>query len=193
MNYLAHLYLSPPGLQQLGNFLGDFIKQQHAIEYPEALQYGLFCHQKIDGFTDKHITVMASKRRMSPANRRYAPVHIDIFYDHFLAVNWSTFTGMPLQQFVDNVYALFRQHAALLPEDINTRLDAMIEYNWLMAYEKAEGIEAAISRIAERAKGRIDVDYVMHDFHTQYAALEQDFLCFFPQLIGFVDALVETR
>jgi acyl carrier protein phosphodiesterase len=63
LNYLAHLYLSPPGEDaMLGSVLGDFVKgpltniDVTARYSPEATR-AMALHRKIDSYTDAHPVV----------------------------------------------------------------------------------------------------------------------------------------
>ena len=91
MNFLAHLYLSGNDpLVRLGNFIGDFVKGRDlADRYEPAIVKGIELHRAIDEFTDQHAIVKQSKMRLRPKYRHYAPVIVDIFYDHFLAAGWD--------------------------------------------------------------------------------------------------------
>ena len=74
MNFLAHLYLSPPTPDALlGSLLGDFVKGPvERAGYNAEITTAIRLHRAIDTFTDSHPIVLASKARISPARRRYA-------------------------------------------------------------------------------------------------------------------------
>src|SRR6476469_1163611 len=112
MNYLAHLYLadnSPESI--LGNLLGDFVKCQAAFNiYPIAIKKGIQLHRQVDAYTDSHAVVRESKKLISNINKRYAGIIIDVFYDHFLAKNWLTYSSIPLNEFAANVYAILQDN-----------------------------------------------------------------------------------
>ena len=107
MNFLAHLYLSgeeEPVL--LGNFMADFVKgnpeaRLRTILPPEVVASGIFpelirgiqLHRHIDHFTDTHPIVERTKARLRPEFRKYAGVISDMFYDHFLAAEWTAYSS----------------------------------------------------------------------------------------------------
>jgi acyl carrier protein phosphodiesterase len=95
MNYLAHLYLagdSPESI--LGNLIGDFLKGTTVDSYSESIRKGIQLHKQVDRYTDLHDIVRKSKQLISPVNKRYAGIIVDVFYDHFLAK-----TGLIIPQF----------------------------------------------------------------------------------------------
>ena len=85
MNYLAHLYLSGNNADLLlGNFIADHLKGADRKRiYPEAIKRGIALHRRIDTFTDAHPVVAESKVRVREQFGKYAPVIVDVFYDHF--------------------------------------------------------------------------------------------------------------
>lgn len=90
MNYLAHLYLAEDSAESiLGNLLRDFLKGWNADSYCEVIQKGIQLHKKVDRYTDTHFIVHQSKTLISSQNKRYSGIIVDVFYDHFLAKNWS--------------------------------------------------------------------------------------------------------
>ena len=101
MNFLAHLYLSADDPEiQLGNFIGDFVRGRDlSTRFSVGIVTGILLHREIDEFTDRHEVVKRSKDRLRPKYRHYAPVIIDMFYDHHLAVNWNAYHHQPLPDF----------------------------------------------------------------------------------------------
>ncbi|MDA3946814.1 MAG: hypothetical protein PF439_09065 [Helicobacteraceae bacterium] len=71
----------------IGNLLPDFTKQISEEEYSAEIMQGVRLHRFIDTYTDAHPIVQQSKERISSQRRRFAPILIDIFYDHFLAIH----------------------------------------------------------------------------------------------------------
>ena len=89
MNYLAHLYLSQPTVDShYGNLLGDFRKGVNVAALPFSVQQGLQNHYLVDRFTDSHPEVMAAKQVFPKSQRRFAPVALDMIFDHFLIKNY---------------------------------------------------------------------------------------------------------
>jgi acyl carrier protein phosphodiesterase len=113
MNFLAHLYLSGNNDKiMVGNFMGDFVKGRSALEQfePEIIR-GIELHRAIDEFTDSHAVVSASKDRLRPKYRHYSGVIVDVFYDHFLARNWSDYHDELLPDFADRAYGVIQSFA----------------------------------------------------------------------------------
>ena len=142
MNFLAHLYLSKNNKNILiGNFIADAVKGSDFKKFPEEIQAGILLHREIDNYTDTHLIVKTSKRRLNLQYRHYKGVIIDIFYDHFLAKNWQQYSDTPLAVYAENVYGFLQENKEIFPERIQKFLPYMIEYNWLVSNASIPGIE----------------------------------------------------
>ena len=190
MNYLAHLYLaddSPESL--LGNLIGDFLKGTTVDRYSESIRKGIQLHKKVDRYTDLHDIVRKSKQLISPVNKRYAGIIVDVFYDHFLAKNWSNYSSIPLRSFTSNVYQVLQDNHEILPEYLKRVVPTLIAENRLMSYVNISGMSAALKRISERLKRENSLENAVEDLKANYERFEGDFGKFFPDLIDYVHTL----
>ena len=192
MNYLAHAFLSRSSPELLiGGLLGDFVKgREHLKQYSPAVCVGIRLHRAIDRYTDAHAIVRASCALISPVRRRFAAILVDVFYDHFLACHWTRYTQLPLEDFTQHVYATLLPGIVSYPERLQHVLPRMIAEDWLASYAEIGSVDAALHGIARRfrrfARAAVLADGVQELLHN-YAALEQHFLDFFPELLGFVE------
>jgi acyl carrier protein phosphodiesterase len=146
------------------------------------------CHRCIDVFTDRHPLVRRSVQQIRPPHRRFAPILIDIFYDHFLSVEWAHHCPQPLDQFVQEVYASFGGHRAQLPATTYGHLQRMRAENWLSAYQEIAGVRVTLERIARRLRRPVQLGEAVVELVRNYDALHADFDEFFPELRSHVEA-----
>jgi acyl carrier protein phosphodiesterase len=183
MNWLAHIYLSEPTPEfRLGNILPDFLRANELRHLPSEIQRGIKCHHRIDAFTDRHPIVRQSICRIPPPHRRFAPVLIDLIYDHFLAVNWPQYSETPLQSFTAEIYRSFAPLAPHVPEAAAFALHRMSEQDWLTSYATLPGIELALARISARFSRPVNLARAIPAIESNYDALYADFCEFFPDL-----------
>jgi len=185
VNFLAHIYLSGDDpLVTLGNFIGDFVKGRQAENYNSKIQNGISLHRAIDQFTDNHDVVLESKKRLRSGYRHYAPVIVDVFYDHFLARYWSEYHSTPLPEYTNQFYTSVRDNYEYLPDRARRMFDYMSNDNWLMGYSQVEGIRQALGGMSRRTK----FDSGMENAHTNlikdYDLFKMEFEDFFPSLIS---------
>lgn len=184
MNFLAHLYLSPPTPDALlGAMLGDFVKGpvEHSGYNPEIAE-AIRLHRAIDTFTDAHPVVLASKARISPARRRYAGILVDVFYDHFLARDWQRFHHEPLERFAATTYRALCGTTQPLPERFGGMLPHLVAGDWLTSYRDLGGIHLALDRMSRRVRPGNPLLGSAAELERQLPAFEADFLTFFGEL-----------
>lgn len=191
MNYLAHIYLSDNNDKSiLGNFLGDFVNKSLENNYEYEIKNGIFMHRKLDSFTDSNPVFLESKKRISTLNRRFAGVLIDMFYDHFLAKNWSEYSQIPLEKFVNNFYDILERYSFCLPDKLTRRMPLMIEENWLLSYKEIDGIKISLDRISWRfSKSNHPLLNPIDELIKNYDSLETDFKSFFTYAIKYATYL----
>ena len=183
MNFLAHLFLSGKNEDLLiGNFITDFIRGKEQKEYSSSIRKGIELHRVIDQYTDSHQVVKLSVEKLLPKYKRYAPVVIDIFYDHFLAKNWQIYSNEPLDEYADWVYTLLSERKKDLPKVVADVLPRMIKENWLENYATDFGINHALRNIAHRARFDSKVDEAHYELKQYYSEFDNEFLLFFPEL-----------
>lgn len=186
MNYLAHLYLSPPDEDAwLGSLLGDFVKGAIGQRYAPRVTAAIRLHRRLDAYTDAHAAVQRSKSRISRARRRYAGIMIDMFYDHFLARGWAELHHEPLADFAARVYALLERRRAELPETMQFVAQRMAARDWLGSYASTATIHGALDRIGSRLRRANRLAGAGEELLADYAGFEADFRAFLPEAKAF--------
>jgi acyl carrier protein phosphodiesterase len=195
MNFLAHAHLSGDNQKLLiGNFIADFVKGKAALDrYDGEIRKGILLHRAIDAFTDTHPTVTLSKNRLREKYRHYSGVIVDVFYDHFLAKNWSTFHHQPLDAFAEKVYGIVDDHIDVVPMQVQDFFPYMKRGNWLYNYRQLEGIGRALTGMSRRTPYESKMDESLSDLVKHYDAFESEFSEFFPLLQQRVEKFVSTE
>jgi acyl carrier protein phosphodiesterase len=191
MNFLSHLYLSgnSEGLI-IGNFIADSVKGSNYKNYSPEIQSGILLHRQIDTYTDSHLIVEESKKRLRPKYRKYSGVIVDIFYDHFLAANWQDFSKENLNEYAQKIYDLIQKNYNILPLNSIRFSNYMVQYNILEAYSRLEGIEQVLKGMARRAKFESNMEFAIRDLKEHYNLFEKEFRFFFPELQQFVNTQI---
>jgi len=169
----------------LGNFIADSVKGKQLEKFNSEIQKGIILHRHIDFFTDNHPIVKQSKKRLHPRYRHYAGVIIDIFYDHFLALNWNDYSNTPLNEFTKNVYIFLTKNINILPEKTKQMLPYMIKYNWLYNYQFIEGIKNVLEGMNRRTENKSKMNLAINDLQEHHKVFQDDFRVFFIELQDF--------
>ncbi len=187
MNFLSHLYLAgnSDGLI-IGNFIADSVKGSDFNSFSKEIQQGILLHRKIDTFTDAHPVVEQSKQRLREKYRKYAGVIVDIYYDHYLAIDWNTYSPVSLEVFTESIYTLAQNNQAILPVKSVQFTRYMLEHNILYGYSKLEGIERVLKGMARRTTFESNMEHAIHDLREHFSLFENEFKQFFPELQQFV-------
>lgn len=186
MNFLAHIYLSfdDPEIT-LGNFFADHIRGNKFKHFPNRIQKGILLHREIDTFTDAHPIAKQSSKRLHKNYHHYSRVIVDIYYDHFLAKNWSNYSNTPLTDYVENFYDLLGDNYHILPIATKRMMPYMISDNWLLSYSNLEGIERVLNGMNRRTKNKSKMNFAIIDLQDHYIEFENEFTTFFEELITF--------
>ncbi|MCB1645762.1 MAG: DUF479 domain-containing protein [Pseudomonadales bacterium] len=194
MNHLAHFHLAgeDPDLI-VGGFLGDFVKGRLEDRFPPAITRGIALHRAIDAFTDQHPVTSLSKSRFSPATRRFAPVMVDIIFDYFLARRWEDFHPASLADFSDNIFSVLLNADPLLPSSARRFSEGMRARRSLLRYGTKEFVAASLTHLSARLSRPNRMAEGVSEFEQQHAALEADFLAFYPALINFRDVWLSAE
>lgn len=184
MNFLAHIYLSGPDEDiQLGNFLGDFVKGKQFSDFPERIQAGILLHRHIDSYTDTHKVVRESKLKLRKGFGHYAPVIVDVFYDHFLALDWKKHHPEDLKTFTESFYAMASSKSGMLPPLAIKMLGYMSADNWLYHYQFKEGIRRTLTGMSRRTTFNSRMELAHEALEEHYESFSREFNIFFPELI----------
>ena len=186
MNFLAHIYLSFGDEEiTIGNFIADSIRGNKFKHLPARVQKGIKLHRHIDTFTDAHPTVRKSTKRLHENYGHYSGIIVDIFYDHYLAKNWKTYSETPLDVFVNNFYDLLEDNYEILPIGVQRMMPYMISDNWIFNYSKMDGIARVLNGMNRRTKNKSKMNFAILDLETHYDKFEKEFTSFFEELTAF--------
>lgn len=194
MNFLAHTYLSGGNEEIIvGNFMGDYVKGKNYLLFPDQVKKGILIHRDIDSFTDMHEVTRRSKKRLASRYHKYAGIIIDIFYDHFLASLWDSYSTLPLGDFVSRTYDLLKRNYKVLPDSIKRWFPTFLENNWMMAYTTVDGIELVLERMSANTSLPDHSAFAVEVLRNEYSVFMEDFLEFFPTIVEFLEEKYEIE
>lgn len=187
MNFLAHLFLTRENEDlTIGNFIADSVKSSEWKKFKPEVVEGIKIHHSIDDFTDHHPVVLRTKIKLREKHGKYSPVIGDILYDHFLAKNFSNYSEVPLKDFAENSYSLFRSRWEELPRPVQHMTKYMESGNWLYNYRSRDGLNSALSGMGRRAAFENKMHQATEDVFQNYESFRLDFVEFFPELQEFI-------
>lgn len=193
MNFLAHLYLSGDNdLMKIGNFMADGIHGKNFDTFPMEIQKGIILHRSIDTFTDAHPIFRQSTKRLHSNYHHYSGIIVDIFYDHFLAKNWSNYSDEKLEDFAERFYQSLRDNHDSLTLKTQKMMPYMINHDWLSSYQNIESIESVLAKMDTRMKYDSNMRFSVAELRTFYSDFESEFTAFFAALIVHSNLKIQT-
>lgn len=173
----------------VGNFIGDFVKGKTHERYTPLIQKGILLHRVIDSFTDHHASTKQCCQLLKAGYGRYSGVIVDVFFDHFLAANWSTiYPDIPLKEFVSSVHRILIRHYFHLPGEVKGFLPFLINSRRLENYQYRSGIERALQIMTRHTSLSSQVPYAMQQLENHYAEFHENFFLLYYDLLKHISA-----
>lgn len=187
MNFLAHIYLSGNDRQlQLGNFIGDFVKGNKYLDYPQRIRDGIIFHREIDTFTDMHPVFIDTVLYLRPTFKRYSGIIADMYFDYFLASEFKQFSpDKSLTRFSYEFYLTTLWYYKWLPERLKRFIFHFISSNRLKKYSNYEGLHSSLSIMNQRKTQAINPNLSISFLKENEEVLKSYFMEFIPEVINF--------
>ena len=187
MNWLAHIQLSGDSpATRVGNLIPDLVRVSELAGISEQFADGIRRHRLIDSYTDAHPVFRQSVARIDGPLRRYGSILVDLFYDHFLACEWSAYSAIPLEDVVGEFHISIDSFRTALPGPVYERLAQIRDEGYLLSYSTERGIEVALQRVSSRLRRPVDLAAGVEHLRAHYEMFAADFRNFYPQLIGHI-------
>jgi acyl carrier protein phosphodiesterase len=194
MNFLAHTFLSGNNEDILiGNFMADFVNGSKYDHLPVEIQLGIQLHRGIDQFTDGHPMIKKGVRRLYKVHGKYAPVVIDIIYDHILAVEWDQLSKVSLRAHVNNAYDSFSDKKEYFPERLKARIHRMIDDDFLFNYRSRKGFERSLAFMDRRTKFPSKFTEASVQLYDEWDFFEKEFYSFMPDIMEFTSNFISDQ
>ena len=183
MNFLAHIHLSGENeMIKIGNFMADGVRGKQYENFPLAIQKGILLHRAIDTFTDAHPIFRQSTKKLHSRYHHYAGVIVDMYYDHFLAKNWSDYHNESLALYSEKFYQSLLDNHSILTSKTQHLLPYMMEYNWLVNYQSVTGLESILSQMDRRTKNQSLMRFAIEELVAHYDKFEAEFSLFYKEV-----------
>ena len=183
MNYLGHLVLSGNNDEVLfGNFIGDAIKGNAYLDWPDNIQKGILLHRLIDDFTDNNHYYLKGKRRFYKDYPKMGGVINDIVYD-FLLWQYYIDNGIPsLNKDINRFHTILEKHREDMPKKIKFMYVYMKRDNWLLNYKYEWGIKKALKGIGKRINYSNKLDQSFNIVHENLEDFKNEFQLFYSEI-----------
>lgn len=185
MNILAHLHLATLAKSSIiGNAAADYVKGNPYKQYPLIIADGIMLHRRVDKCVDGLAEIKQAKTLFQPHLQRFAPIALDIIWDHFLAKNWHNyFPQQSLLDFDQHILAVIEQDYALFPIEFQHFINYLRRNNGMRSYAHADFIQRVLCGMAKHRQKLAPLQDTYVDFIHHYSQLEILFSQFYPDLM----------
>ena len=105
----------------------------------------------------------------------YAGVIVDVFYDHFLAKNWSNYSDEKLEDYIARFYQSLHDNYEMLSERTKGLMPTMIRENWLLTYQTIEGIDRILTQMDFRTNNKSKMRLATKELSEFYSEFRKEF------------------
>lgn len=177
----------------IGNFIADAVKGSAHEKFPDEIRKGILLHRAIDFYSDNHPVFIQSVTRLRPAYKKYAGVIIDIYYDHFLAKNWSTYNTSTLSEYADYVHNLLLKNTLIIPEKSLLFLKYALRTNRLVSYATIQGMEEVFLGMSKRTTFKSNMENATTELKKYYSEFGNEFKLFFGDVQVFATEWIRNN
>ncbi|WP_192036994.1 ACP phosphodiesterase [Halomonas sp. YLGW01] len=180
MNFLAHAWLAHHGSDDFlyGNLIADGVKGSDLSAWPLSVAAGIRHHRRVDALVDHHPRTLAARGRAPEGLGRYAPIALDLVWDHFLSRLLADDTAQ--QALIVRCYRLLDAQPA--PARLAAMVPVLVEQDWLNRYADFGFTCRAIAGIGQRLSGPNRLAELLPWLDADYSSLEADFRLLWPDM-----------
>lgn len=144
----------------------------------------MLLHRAIDTACDQHEAFLAAKRELPRALRRFAPIALDVYFDHVLARQFSAFSEKPIEMFTRDCYAALEHHWQHLPGSLRRYYTATAPQNLLSQYTELNTVGRVLGGISRRFRRANPLAEMLPALSARDAHIEECFHRLMPDLIA---------
>ncbi len=151
MNFLGHLYFSGSDYDLMyANLFGDFVKGSNFSIYSQKIIEGVKLHRSIDDYFNRHESILKVQRGLYSHLPRISGIAMDLYADHWLSKNWSSFHDLSYEQYLERFYS----HNPFLNNDYSKDFEYFIKIlksrRWMDDYPKQSGLDSVCKKLSKR-------------------------------------------
>lgn len=176
----------------VGNFFGDSFKGRPEKHGPIGVMEGIRLHREIDTYTGSHPLVLDTIKLFREQQGRFAPVVVDLVYDHLLAVSFDQWVADGLEQFTATVFDRLDANEEHIPQLAQRFYPHLRKHNWLLHYKKMAGLKLALEGMDRRISAESSMASCIDLVSTHKVELDQIFVAFFQDLVDYVNGHLES-
>ncbi len=167
-------------------------KEKKYLDFPDRVRDGIILHRFIDEFTDTFPSCLELRSEIRGELGLYSGVAIDVYFDYLLSINWSKYSSVSRETFIQNAYKVLDDSQYLMTDRRKFILNKMKEYDWLARYNTLKGIELTLEQMSKRVMNGSQLQNAARILEKHQKKAEEVFEIFFPKLISASKSKLDT-
>lgn len=155
-----------------GTLIADHVRGNNLSMFAPRVEQGIRLHRRIDALVDTSSAVIALKPLVGAPLRRYAGILFDIFFDHALIGDWSSYSSTPLDRFTQEIYLDLANAEAMMPPATSSMAKRMRQFDTLTSCSTIAGCANTLDRIARRLKRPVDLAVAVNTLEQHHATIQ---------------------
>ncbi len=167
---------------QIGALLEDYINEANKESFSEEIMEGCSLQQHLTFFMLNHPAYLDSEKLLDCTLRKRSAKIIPIFYDHFMRVNWSSFSEVPFEVFHTKLKDNFVNNQQNVPFKYNRLLHYVFKQDWYNQFQTIGGTHWIMKQQTKRFNFNTNLEHSINSLIEHYSDHKANFFKLLPDL-----------
>jgi acyl carrier protein phosphodiesterase len=183
MEILLNAYFSSQNPEiMVGSFLGGGYVNNHHNKFTANIESGQQVSNFIDEFIENNPVCQKSLDLLSPKARKYGNTILRLYYDHFLAKNWESYSETKYDTFCMDIIGVLKSHNKIFPYKPKRVANRIIKKKIIMNLKTINGLDEYIKDMTRYNSYNSVICESIGDLVKNYDSFNRDFKEIFPEI-----------
>ncbi|MBO9700422.1 MAG: acyl carrier protein phosphodiesterase [Sporocytophaga sp.] len=183
MNFIINAFKAEESRDRiLGVLLTELSKISNYKKFNNDVIEGIILNKKIKTLAIEHPRMHTSMNRLRMKNKKNNFAIIEVFFDHFLAKNWESFSNEPYDIFAAKIHNVLIKNLATLPNSTIAKFPEILSKSWLDNYKTIEGVHTIIRKLTHTSRVGVNSEESIFDLMENYSSFQNDFMFFMKDM-----------
>ena len=166
----------------VGSFLGGNYVNNHNNKFAPNIEQGQFISQSIDDFIEHNPICQKSIELLSPRARKFNKTILRLYYDHFLAKNWDSYSTIRYDVFCAEIVSVLKSQNHFFPYKPKRIANRIIRKGLISKLGSINGLNEYIEEMTRYNSYNLSICEAIGDLVKNYNSFSNDFATIFPAL-----------
>lgn len=183
MNFIINAFKAEESRDRiLGVLLTELSKISNYKKFNNDVIEGIILNKKIKTLAIEHPRMHTSMNRLRMKNKKNNFAIIEVFFDHFLAKNWESFSNEPYDVFAAKIHNALIKNLTSLPNSTIAKFPEILSKSWLDNYKTIDGVHTIIRKLTHTSRLGVNSEESIFDLMENYSSFQNDFMFFMKDM-----------